>query len=132
MITICVQAPSRKEWNAKMNALKTRQFTTLTAEEILAMDDMECKLLMLHNEQFYALAIEALGQYVDMFLAQTNEFIREEWEGDDAAPQFDSLDELLYGSDYFGNEREGNRREFVRVFLDNLWDYAELQSSQFD
>ena len=86
------------------------------------LDGFEVKLLMLYNPQFYTLAIEALGQYVDLFLAQTNEFIREDWEGKNPAPQFDSLDELLYGSDYFGTDPESNRCEFVRAFQDVLWD----------
>ena len=122
MIKFGMENPRQREWNAKLDALKTRQFTAMTAEEILAMDDFECKLLMLYNPQFYALVIEALGEYVDRFLAQTNKFIREDWEGEDPAPQFDSLDELLYGSDYFGTDPESNRCEFVRAFQDVLWD----------
>ena len=121
MKIICA-APSLKEWNAYINSIKCREFNVLTAADILDMDDFEVKLLMLYNTQFYTLAIEALGQYVDMFLAQTNEFIREDWEGEDPAPQFDSLDELLYGSDYFGTDPESNRCEFVRAFQDVLWD----------
>lgn len=121
MKIICA-APSQKEWNARIKAIKSREFSVLTAADILDMDDFEVKLLMLYNPQFYTLAIEALGQYVDMFLAQTNEFIREDWEGEDPAPQFDSLDELLYGSDYFGTDPESSRHEFVCVFQDVLWD----------
>lgn len=121
MRIICT-TPNQKEWNARIKAIKSCEFSTLTAADILNMDDFEVKLLMLYNPQFYTLAIEALGQYVDMFLAQTNEFIREDWEGEDPAPQFDSLDELLYGSDYFGTDPESSRREFVCVFQDVLWD----------
>ena len=75
MKIICA-APSQKEWNARIKAIKSREFSVLTAADILDMDDFEVKLLMLYNTQFYTLAIEALGQYVDMFLAQTNEFMR--------------------------------------------------------
>lgn len=121
MKIICA-APSQKEWNAHIKSIKSREFNVLTAADILDMDGFEVKLLMLYNSQFYTLAIEALGQYVDMFLARTNAFIREDWEGEDPAPQFDSLDELLYGSDYFGTDPESNRCEFVRAFQDVLWD----------
>ena len=112
----------KQENESEDKPIKSREFNVLTAADILDMDDFEVKLLMLYNTQFYALAIEALGQYVDLFLAQTNEFIREDWEGEDPAPQFDSLDELLYGSDYFGTNPESSRREFVRAFQDILWD----------
>lgn len=124
MFAIFEKAPSKETWNALIESLKVRQFTTLTAEEILEMDYMECKLLMLHNHQFYTLAVKALERYVNMCVAETNGFIQEGWEGKGVAPQFNTLDELLRDSDYFGDEYESNRCEFVRVFLDLLWDYA--------
>lgn len=126
MFTIFEKAPSIKEWNTLVDSLKIRQFSALTAEEILNMDYTECKLLMHYNHQFYTLAIKALAQYVDMFLAETNEYIGEEWVTDEATPQFNSLDELLHSSVYFADDYESSRCEFVRVFMDVLWDYAQL------
>ena len=116
MRIICA-APSQKEWNAHIKSIKSREFNVLTAADILDMDDFEVKLLMLYNPQFFALAIEALGSYIGLFLDEIREW-------DDSLTTISSLDELLTDCDYFGNDFEGRRREFITVFLDCLWDYA--------
>lgn len=116
MKIICA-APSQKKWNARINAIKSREFAALTAANIMDMDDFEVKLLMNYNPQFYALAIEALGSYIGLFLDEIREW-------DDSLANISSLDELLTDCDYFGNDFERRRREFITVFLDCLWDYA--------
>lgn len=116
MRIICT-TPTRKEWNARINAIKSREFAVLTAADILDMDDFEVKLLMLYNPQFYVLAIEALGSYIDLFLDEIREW-------DVSLATISSLDELLTDCDYFGDDFEGRRREFITFFLDCLWDYA--------
>ena len=126
MRTICKKVSGVQAWNERVNALKDRQFTALTAEEILEMDCTECKLLMLYNMEFFELAMKALEPYVEQFLAETNEFIREDWDSEEDAPQFDSLDSLLKDSNYFGDTYESSRRECVNVFLDHLYDYVQL------
>ena len=116
MRIICT-TPNQKEWNARINAIKSREFAALTAADILNMDDFELKLLMLYNMQFYTLAIEALGSYIGLFLDDIREW-------DDCLMNISSHDELLTDCNYFGNDFEGRRREFITVFLDCLWDYA--------
>lgn len=116
MKIICA-APSQKEWNACIKAIKSREFNVLTAADILDMDDFEVKLLMLYNTQFYTLAIEALGSYIGRFLDEIREW-------NDCLTNIANLDELLTDCDYFGNDFEGRRSEFITVFLDCLWDYA--------
>lgn len=113
---IIYAASSQKEWNARIKAIKSREFSVLTAADILDMDDFEVKLLMMYNTQFYTLAIEALGSYIGLFLDEIREW-------DDSLANISSLDELLTDCDYFGNDFEGRRREFIAVFLDCLWDY---------
>lgn len=114
MRIICT-TPNQKEWNARIDAIKSREFVALTAADILDMDAFEVKLLMLYNTQFYILAIQALGSYIGLFLDEIREW-------DDSLTTISSLDELLTDCDYFGNDFEGRRREFITVFLDCLWD----------
>lgn len=46
MKIICT-TPKQKEWNARINAIKSREFSALTAADILNMDAFEVKLLMI-------------------------------------------------------------------------------------
>lgn len=114
MRIICT-TPNQKEWNARINAIKSREFAALTAADILNMDDFEVKLLMLYNAQFYTLAIQALGSYIGLFLNEIREW-------DDSLANISNLDALLTDCDYFGDDFEGRRREFITFFLDYLWD----------
>ena len=116
MRIICT-TPNQKDWNARIDAIKSREFSALTAADILDMDAFEVRLLMLYNAQFYTLAIAALGNYISLFLDEIREW-------DDCLTSIANLDELLTDCDYFGNDYNGRRREFIYVFLDCLWDYA--------
>lgn len=108
-------AQTATEVRQHMAELANSTYTPTSKEEILAMDYMDLKILMNLNLAFYNAAIALLEREITKLI----DLIRS-W--DEELQKVQTLDDVLRGTQYFGNDYEDSRGEFVTVLLDYLWD----------
>lgn len=100
-------------WN-EIKGMKTSTYIPTTKAELIAMDNIDLRNHMMLNEAFYNAAIMLLDNEVNMYVA----FLKEM---DDELADIESLDALLRHTQFFGENYEDSRTEFVSCFVEIMW-----------
>jgi len=100
-------------WN-EIKGMKNSTYIPTTKAELIAMDNFDLKTHMMLNEAFYNAAIMLLDNEVNMYVA----FLKEM---DDELADVESLDALLRHTQFFGENYEDSRTEFVSCFVEIMW-----------
>ena len=100
-------------WN-EIKGMKNSTYIPTTKAELIAMDNIDLKNHMMLNEAFYNAAIMLLDNEVNMYIA----FLKEM---DDELADIESLDALLRHTQFFGENYEDSRTEFVSCFVEIMW-----------
>ena len=100
-------------WNEIMGIQNCTYLPTNKAE-LIAMNNFGLKGHMMLNEAFYNVAIMLLDNEVNMYIA----FLKEM---NDELADIESLDELLRHTQFFGEDYEDSRTEFVSCFVETMW-----------
>lgn len=100
-------------WN-EIKGMKNSTYIPTTKAELIAMDNIDLRNHMMLNEAFYNAAIMLLDNEVNMYVA----FLKEM---DDELADIESLDALLRHTQFFGENYEDSRTEFVSCFVEIMW-----------
>lgn len=100
-------------WN-EIKAMQNSTYIPTTKAELIAMDNIDLRNHMMLNEAFYNAAIMLLDNEVNMYVA----FLKEM---DDELADIESLDTLLRHTQFFGENYEDSRTEFVSCFVEIMW-----------
>lgn len=100
-------------WN-EIKAMQNSTYIPTTKAELIAMDNIDLRNHMMLNEAFYNAAIMLLDNEVNMYVA----FLKEM---DDELADIESLDALLRHTQFFGENYEDSRTEFVSCFVEIMW-----------
>ena len=100
-------------WN-EIKEMKNSTYIPTTKTELIAMDNFELKCRMQLNETFYNTAIELLNTEVDMYITFLKDMYKE-------LSGIKSLNDLLCMTQFFGEDYEDSRTEFVSCFVEIMW-----------
>ena len=100
-------------WN-EIKGMQNSTYIPTTKAELIAMDNIDLKNHMMLNEAFYNAAIMLLDNEVNMYVS----FLKEV---DDELADIESLDALLRHTQFFGENYEDSRTEFVSCFVEIMW-----------
>ena len=114
----------------RIKASKISTYRVDSAKTILDIECMDLEYLLHYNHGFFNHCMKVAEKAVAEFIRNYKEMYanpedEEEQECYEMLKDVETLDDLLYSCDYFGDNYESRRQEFSNVFVEDRWDYEE-------